>query len=320
MRILILGAGAIGGYFGARLLEAKCDVTFVVRPVRQQVLREAGLIVKSPRGDVTIHNPPVVGPQEIRAFYDLVLLCCKAYDLKSAIESIRPIIGPETVILPLLNGMQHVAILVREFGPRHILGGQCSIATQLRSDGTIIQLNERQNFSFGELGGRPTRRILTIARELGVVNVEARVSESIILEMWEKWTMIATLAGITCLMRASIGDILNSPMGRDCISALFQECCLIAELEGSPPRPAFMESALTSLLSAGSTLTASMFRDIESHKPVEADHILGDLVQRRRLCGLQRSSCSLLDIAFCHVKAYELRMVRESALADHPPG
>jgi len=133
MRVLVVGAGAIGGYFGGRMLQAGRDITFLVRPRRAAELASAGLVIKSPNGDVTLKNPPTVQADAIKNKFDVVLLSCKAYDLTDAIKSFAPAVGPQTSIIPLLNGMLHLDVLDREFGRERVLGGLCAIAATLRA-------------------------------------------------------------------------------------------------------------------------------------------------------------------------------------------
>ena len=207
MRILVVGAGAVGGYFGGRLLEAGCDVTFLVRPKRAAQLAETGLVIKSRFGDAALRSPPTVQQSELRRDFDLILLSCKAYDLDDAVDSFAAAVRPETVILPLLNGMRHLDLLDERFGSAHVLGGQCLIAATLDDRGHIFHLNESHLLTFGERAGNRSPRIDRIAAEIGKAKFESRASSAILLEMWEKWMFLATLAGITCLMRSSIGDI-----------------------------------------------------------------------------------------------------------------
>ena len=310
MRILILGAGAIGGYFGARLLEAGKDVTLLVRPRRAAQLGERGLVVKSPLGDTLISAPPLVGVGDITAPYDLVVLSCKAYDLADAMDSIAPAVGPETAILPLLNGMRHLDWLDQRFGAARVLGGECLIASTLNERGEIIHMSDMHSLVFGSRTQPTSPRVEAIDEAFRGAKFVARASSEIVLEMWEKWVFLATLAGITCLMRANVGEIVAAD-GTALAVALFDECRSIAERAGYPTRPESIERMMGVITAPGSTLTASMLRDVERGAPVEADHILGDLLGRapRDLSSEQ----FLLRVAYIHLKAYEARRQRGSA-------
>ena len=316
MRILVVGAGAVGGYFGGRLLEAGCNVTFLVRPKRAAQLAETGLVIKSRFGDVTLKAPPTVQASELHRDFDLIVLSCKAYDLDAAIDSFAPAIGPGTAILPLLNGMRHLDLLDERFGAARVLGGQCLISAKLDDRGSILHLNDSHLLTFGEREGNRSPRIDGIAAEMGKARFELRASSVILLEMWEKWVFLATLAGITCLMRGTIGDIAAAG-GAHLAVDLLEECRSIAASAGFAPRAEFLEQTRSSITAPRSLLTASMLRDMERHARIEADHILGDLLHR----GSQvlNADRSLLQLAFRHLKAYESRRDREKAVAANPP-
>ncbi len=308
MRILVVGAGAVGGYFGGRVLEIHRDVTFLVRPKRAAGLAAHGLKIRSRFGDLTLAGPVTVLKENLKGTFDLVLLSCKAYDLEGAITSFAPAVGPETVILPLLNGMRHLEILNERFGPERVLGGQCLIAAAL-TNGEIIHLNDTHELSFGEQNGALSERIKAIANLMEGARFKAHASAEILQEMWEKWVFLATLAGSTCLMRAAIGDICASPGGTDFIVGLLDECRSIAAAAGYPMREAQSERARNMLTAKGATLTASMLRDVERNAPIEADHIIGDLRRREKESGAQGKP-SHLTVVYTHLKAYEARRVR----------
>ncbi len=281
MRILVVGAGAIGGYFGGRLLQAGRDVTFLVRPRRAAELARDGLVIKSSRGDLNLRAPRTVLAEGIRGSYDLILLSCKAYDLDAAMDSLAAAVGPATLVLPVLNGMRHLEALDRRFGDSRILGGLCIIAATLDSQRRILHLNDHDTLVFGERAEAPSVPGLAVEAALCDAGFNARRSGRILQEMWEKWVLLSSLAAATCLMRASIGDIMASPGGAEFVCALLEECRAIAAAAGYAPQAAFLEMARAALTAKDSPLTASMLRDVESHAPVEADHVLGDLLRRR---------------------------------------
>ena len=314
MRILVVGAGAVGGYFGGRLLEAGCNVSFLVRPKRAAQLAETGLVIKSRFGDVILKAPPTIQAHKIDRHFDLVLLSCKAYDLDAAINSFAAAVGPETAILPLLNGMQHLDVLDQRFGAAHVLGGQCLIAATLDDTGRIFHLNDSHILAFGERDGMRSQRIDAIAREMSGANFDSRASAVVLLEMWEKWVFLATLAGITCLMRSAIGDIAAAGDAHLALD-LLEECRSIAASAGFAPRAEFLERTRSTMTMPGSPLTASMLRDMEHRARIEADHILGDLL--RRGSQVLNADHSLLQLAYRHLKAYEARRDREKAAAEN---
>src|ERR1700716_1785916 len=236
MRILVVGAGAIGGYFGGRMLQAGRDVTFLVRPRRAAELADAGLVIKSPLGDVTLKSPPAVQADRLNEKFDVVLLSCKAFDLDDAILSFAPAVGPSTAILPLLNGMRHLDELDRKFGKSRVLGGQCVIGATLNKERAIVHLNDMHALSFGERDGGMSERVNAIATAMQGAKFDVNASETIVQDMWDKWVFLATLAGGTCLFRGSIGDILATPDGAERMLDLLEECRAVADANGHAPR------------------------------------------------------------------------------------
>jgi 2-dehydropantoate 2-reductase len=312
MHTLVVGAGAIGGYFGGRLVEAKRDVTFLVRPRRAAELAASGLTIRSRFGDVTIPEPKTVLAENLHETYDLVLLSCKAFDLEGAMQSFAPAVGPKTAILPLLNGMRHLETLEQRFGAARVLGGQCLIGATVNEKREIVHLNDVHDLSFGERDGTLSDRVNAIGSLMEGVRFDARVSQRILLEMWEKWTFLASAASSTCLMHAAIGDICASPGGTDFMLGVLEECRRIAAAEGHPVRDESFKRSREMLTAAGSTLTASMLRDIERNGPIEADHIVGDLLQRGMRHGISGND-SFLKVAYTHLKAYEARRARTAS-------
>jgi len=302
MRILVVGAGAIGGYFGGRLLQAGRDVTFLVRPRRAAELADAGLVIKSPVGDVTLKNPPTVQADKLADKFDMVLLSCKAYDLDDAIKSFAPAVGPQTAIIPLLNGMRHLDVLDKKFGRERVLGGLCGIAVTLNDKREVVQLAPLQWLTFGERDGKMSARVKAITEEMESGKFGAVASEHVVQDMWEKWVFLASLAASTCLMRSAVGNILAAPGGKDFVLGVFDECSAVATAEGYAPRAPFLERTRGMLTAEGSQMTASMFRDIKAGAPVEADHVIGDLVARGDAA---KVPVPRLRTAYTHLKAYE---------------
>ena len=302
MRVLVVGAGAIGGYFGGRLLQAGRDVTFLVRPKRASELASAGLVIRSASGDVTLKDPPTVQADKLSDKFDVVLLSCKAFDLDDAIKSFAPAVGPNTSIIPLLNGMSHLDALDQKFGRERVLGGLCAIAATLNEAREVVQLAPMQSLNFGERDGKMSDRIRAIADVFNSGNFGATASEHIMQDMWEKWVFLASLAAATCLMRTSVGNIMASPGGKDFLLGMLDECSAVAAAEGHAPAGPFFQRTRGLLTTEGSPMTASMFRDIKAGQPVEADHVIGDLVAR---ADAAKIPVPKLRTAYTHLKAYE---------------
>jgi len=308
VKTLIVGAGAVGGYFGGRLAEAGRDVTFLVRPPRAAELAANGLRIHSRHGDVVIPRPRTVLAEDLAhgvdQHFDLVLLSCKAYDLDGAISSFAPAVGPQTAIVPLLNGMRHLTVLSDRFGAERVLGGLCFIAATLDASRDIAHLSKPHGLTFGEISGGISPRVEAISGLMQGALFDAQASPAILLEMWEKWVFLATLAGGTCLMRASVGQIVSAPGGVEFLSGLLDECRSIAASEGFAPRAEPVARLRATLTAPESSLTASMLRDLERGGRIEADHIVGDLLDRARTRGI---AAPLLALAYTHLKAYEAK-------------
>jgi 2-dehydropantoate 2-reductase len=304
MRVLIVGAGAVGGYFGGRLMEAGRDVTFLVRPRRRDQLAATGLVIKSPHGDFAAPARTVLA-EDIAAPFDLAILSCKAYDLAGAMDSLAPAVGPDSTVLPLLNGMRHLDALAERFGEGKVMGGLCSLVVTLTPEGHVAHSSPMHDLVFGERGGGASR-MAPVAELFGGANFAWRASPDIVLEMWEKWVFLATLAGMTCLMRASVGDIVASGGGGTML-ALLAEARSVAAAAGHAPRPEVLETYRALLTAPGSAMTASMLRDLEKGGAVEADHVIGDLIRRGEAAGLD---LPLLRLAALHLAAYQARRSR----------
>ncbi|QAY96778.1 2-dehydropantoate 2-reductase [Methylovirgula ligni] len=306
MRILVIGAGALGGYFGGRLLAAGRDVTFLVRPRRAAQLAARGLEIVSLKGGLQIANPPTVTADKIASHYDLILLSCKAFDLTDAIKSFAPAVGPETMILPVLNGLLHLDILASHFGAEHVLGGWSKISATLDDDGRVHHLSSFHAISFGEQDGTNTASVEAVAETLGRSDFDARLSDHILAEMWNKWVFIAAAASLGSLLRAQVGDIVAA--GAESYgTALLEECAAIAARHNFPQDAQGMQFGEKMLSEAGSEFKPSMLRDIERGQRTEAHHIVSDLLRRRG-----DLSTPILQIADAHLKVYEVRRARES--------
>ncbi|WP_448031886.1 2-dehydropantoate 2-reductase [Bradyrhizobium liaoningense] len=302
MRVLVIGAGALGGYYGACLVRAGRDVTFLVREKRAEQLRRNGLQVVSPHGDFAV-QPKLLAAGDLKEVFDIVLVGVKAYSLDDAMNQFAPAVGPHTVILPILNGLKHIDVLIARFGASCVLGGLANVSAGLDAEGRVVQFMANQTIVFGEIEGTLSERALALETLLQVPGIDVRASEAIMQDMWEKFVQLSTLAGITCLMRASIGDILAVPNGEQSIFRLFAECCAVATASGFEPRAPFIEFDRKLFTTLDSPLKASMLRDIERGSMTEAEHILGDMANRARALGIDTP---LLDLARAHVAAYEI--------------
>jgi len=314
MRFLVLGAGAVGGYFGGRLAEAGRDVTFLVRGPRVAALAEHGLNVESPLGDFRVPVRTATADR-VGGPYDVVLLTAKHYDLDAAIGAIRPGVGPQCAILPLLNGLVHLDRLDAAFGADRVLGGVAYVGASLQPDGTIRHHNRLSGIAFGE---RPTEqdrgskaqggvgeRAKAIEAEFASTLVSAPASENIMLDMWEKFVMMGAMAGIGCLMRGNVGEIMATADGAAVMIAALAECQAVATAAGFSPRPESRERVQVMLTERGSINSPSMRQDLEAGRRTEADAVVGDMLRRAQGFGI---ATPLLRAAYCHLQVHENRL------------
>jgi 2-dehydropantoate 2-reductase len=304
MRILVIGAGAVGGYFGGRLAEAGREVSFLVHAPQAETIRKYGLRIVSPSGNATIH-PNVILANEIAGSYDLILLCVKAYSLEAAMNDFAAAVGPSTMILPLLNGMRHIELLTGRFGEDAVIGGVCLIAADVDKDNRIVQLTNIQKLVFGERKVGTSERMKALDETMQGATFESRTSENIVQEMWEKWVLLASLGATTCLMRGNIGEIEAIPGGANLSLEILRECREISAACGYAPGEAFLARARTTITAHGSTLTSSMFRDLSKGARVEVDQILGDLLERGRELGIVTP---LIEAALVNLCIYQARL------------
>jgi len=301
MRILCLGAGAIGGYFGGRLVEGGTEVDFLVRENRLRQLAAGGLRIESRFGNCSVSVRAVTSAQA-KGPYDIVLLTCKAYDLSNAVATIDPFVGPKTAVLPLLNGVAHMDQLNDKFGDGRVLGGVAKIAATLSPDGIIRHLNDWRYITFGEQNGEMSARVEALKAAFDKTSVIASAVPNIMQTMWEKIVHLSTVAGMTCAMRANVGEIARTADGTEMMIQLLERNAEIAAREGHAPSDTFLAEYRQLFNDQSSTYAASMLRDIQRNGAVEADHILGFMLAKARQHGVDPS---LHRFIYVHLQAYE---------------
>lgn len=301
MKILVVGAGAIGGYFGGRLLEKGEDVTFLVREKRKQQLNERGLKIHSLHGNINLKPNTIVSGENVQP-YDLIVLATKAYHLESVLTDIQFYVGKNTMILPLLNGISHLDILQDRFGKDTIVGGLCFIETTLDENGYVIQSSLVHDLVFGELSGEQTDRIQRLNQVFSGTKANLRLSDHILQEMWHKYIFITTFSGVTTIMRAPIGPIRETVGGQEFISELIQELVSITRYIGVPVADTIDTITYDKIMQLGDAMKSSMQRDMEKGLPVEADHLQGYYYQMARNAGIK---VPLLQVVYGNLKVYE---------------
>lgn len=304
MRILVLGAGGVGGYFGARLVEQGRDVTFLVRKRRQQQMEEEGLVIRSIHGDLTV-RPKTITAQSPSESYDLVILTSKAYHLEQVIQDLRPFVGEHTVILPLLNGVAHYNILQEAFGSDQVIGGLCFIETTLNQEGYIIQTSQDHYVRFGEFNNKDTKRIQRIEEVLGGTKTTFKRSTFIEKDIWRKYLFISAISGVTSLMRAPMGPILESRGGEDFVYRVFCEIEGIMRAHGAPLDQDIVSKHMDTARKMGYEMKSSMQRDMEKGLSVEADHLQGYLLQ---LAKQYEIHAPLLSTIYQNLLVYQVKV------------
>jgi 2-dehydropantoate 2-reductase len=304
MRFLFIGAGALGGYYGAALVRGGADVTFLVRPRRAAQLAERGLVVKTATGDFTV-TAKTVRAGALDGPYDIVFLACKAYDLDAAIADFADGLAPDGAVLPVLNGINHIAVLTDRFGAGRVLGGITWFSAVLTAEGDIVLPGAGlMQTTFGELGGERSPRCEEIDAAFAAAGVPATLSQSILAEMWAKFSGMAATCAIAALMRARSGEVGLTPAAARVVAAAVDECAPVATAEGYP-MPAMIKDVLVKMWGEpGPNYGPSMLTDIENGRPTEGEHIIGDFVRRADRHAIE---VPILRAALCNLQIYEAR-------------
>jgi 2-dehydropantoate 2-reductase len=302
MKILILGAGGVGGYFGARLIQAGADVTYLLRDARHAKIQAEGLTIETPKESFTI-RPKSVTREQLTPDYDLIILAPKAFDFDDALDSI---IGASSkgVLLPFLNGMSHIQRLDDKFGRDRVMGGVAHIAATIAATGAVKQLTDLHALTVGHRSAAHE----SLAREFFALcekaSFDKSYSENIEQSLWDKWVFLATLAGMTTLCRGHVGKIAAAPWGKEVMTAFYAESCAIAQAHGFPTKASAQQKALEMLTKVGSSFAASMLRDLVQGNRTEHEHILGAMIDR----GVEKNvPCILLKTAHTHMVAEQTK-------------
>ena len=305
MRILMVGAGATGGFYGGLLSLAGRDVTFLLRARRAEQIREHGLEIVLHTGQRHTLHPPVVTATDLgnaREPFDLIVISTKAYQLAAAMDDIAPSVGPDTMILPILNGMQQLSLLQKRFGAQHVLGGTVRVVADMDQQGRVLQMNALDEMSYGELSAERTDRIEAVDREMKGVGFTAILQPDIVATLWQKWWILASMGTICILARGTIGQAATVPYGQALARTVLDECTATAAANGYPPNPAMLQEHLERITQPSSTMTTSLYRDLCKGAPLEADQILGDLIKHAQAHGIV---VPLLTAAYVQLQVYQ---------------
>ncbi|RNA66676.1 ketopantoate reductase family protein [Alteribacter keqinensis] len=300
MKLLMVGAGAIGGYFGGRLVEKGEDVTFLVRERRRKQLEETGLHIRSIHGDFQT-TPTLIQAGEIAGPFDAVLLSMKAYQLDQAIEDIRPYVGENTMIIPLLNGIAHMDRLIAAFGEENVLGGLCFVEATLNEQGHIIQSSGTHDFIFGERSGERSERVSRLEDTFSNTKSNFVLSETILADMWKKYLFISTLSGVTSLYRSPIGPIRDDEYGSKTVKKTLTEAAAIMKSLDAPLPDGVEEANWDKLHDIEHTMKSSLQRDMEKGLSVEGDHFFGYLLEKADEQGIPAPT---LETIYANLRVY----------------
>lgn len=304
MRFLIVGAGGVGGYFGGRLIEKGEDVTFLVRQNRKTQLETDGLVIKSKHGDFQTDVNAICSGEEKEPF-EVVIITVKAYHLAQVIKDITPYVGENTVIVPFVNGYSHFETLHQAFGKEKILGGLCFVETTLNAKAEIVQTSNSHNFVFGEWDGSKTKRATILSEHMIGAKFNADLSEKIQSDVWNKYIFIATMSGVTTLMRSPIGPILAEENGNTICKSLLTEIVSIVRDYDKTVQKDIAELTFHKLQSIESSMKSSMQRDMENHRNVEVDHLHGFLLNLAEKQGKDTNEFPILKTIYSNLKIYE---------------
>ncbi|MDQ4484639.1 2-dehydropantoate 2-reductase [Bacillus cereus] len=310
MRILVLGAGGVGGFFGGRLVEKGEDVTFLVRSKRKKQLEERGLVIRSVNGDFSF-QPKLITKEDRTAPFDVILFSTKAYHLNEAIQDLKPFVGESTVIIPLLNGIAHLSLLQKEFGEEKVIGGLCFIETTLNDEGEIVQTSAANRLMFGEMKSQHAEKIKHISKAFAGTKSSFVLSENITQDMWHKYLFITVMSGVTTLMRAPIGPIRESEGGHDFIRNLFEECVQIMRCIGAPVKDDITEEHMKTIDKISYDMKSSMQRDMEKGSSIEGTHLQGYLLDVAKQFSIE---APLLGVVYQNLKVYEEMTLNRSAI------
>jgi len=301
MRVLVVGAGAVGGYFGGRMAEKGLDVTFLVREGRRKQLQERGLVIESVHGNFSFQPKTIVTGEKSEPF-EVILLATKAYHLKGAIQDIRPYVTENTIILPVLNGIRHFDLLDQAFGADKIIGGLCFIESTLDSEGKVIQTSPAHELVFGERTGAKTERIGKMEEAFSGTKANIRLSDQINRDLWHKYLFISTMSGITTLMGAPIGPIRNNESGHHTIERLLNEIIAVMNRLEAPIADNIASAQMKQIDGLDFEMKASMQRDMEKNSQIEADHLHGYLLEAAHKGQIP---VPVLEAVYANLKIYE---------------
>ncbi len=286
MRFLVVGAGGVGGYFGARLAADGNEVTFVARGAHATAMAEKGLTVLSPRGDVTITDPQLLGDPREAGIFDVALLCTKLWDLAEAARLIKPLLAIDSAVVPLQNGVTAEETVAEELGRQRVIGGVAYIAATIAEPGVIRHTGDFAALTFGELDGSDSWRVESLHAACQAAGIDAKPTTRIEEKIWEKFIFLAPLAGATAYFRSDVGGLRDDPKRRQFFEELVEEVTAVARAKGITFKRQIVEHTIAVFKKLPSSVKSSMLHDLEQSRPLELNWLNGEVVRQGRDLGI----------------------------------
>ena len=301
MRIVVMGTGGVGGYFGARLAQAGHDVAFVARGRQLEALHSHGLRVQSPLGDTHLPNVEATDDPAELGEADLVLFGVKLWDTQAAADLVKPLLGEQTAVVSFQNGVVKDDILRQTLGAEHVIGGVCYIAATIAEPGLIRHSGTLQKLVFGEYDGTASPRVLAFRDACVESGIDVEISDRIEQTIWEKFVFLVGLSGTTSTARSTIGPIRSRPRSRAFLRDVMDEVVQVARAQGVPLPADYADDRLAFTDQVPADMTSSMHHDLERGNRLEVAWLSGDVVERGAGLGVA-TPCnrSIFDILSVH--------------------
>ncbi|WP_148255050.1 2-dehydropantoate 2-reductase [Aidingimonas lacisalsi] len=280
MRFAIYGTGGVGGYFGGRLAESGEDVTFIARGAHLEAMQRDGLTIESPDGDIHLPETQATDDPADIGTVDCVIVAVKAWQVPEAAKAMRPLIGPDTVVLPLENGVEAADQLTAELGGNHVIGGLCGIVAYRERPGRIRHVGVDPFIRLGERDNRPSERTVALKDSLSnAKGIQAEIPDDIQVAIWSKFLFICAMSGVGAITRAPIGNTRALDETRRLFIAVMEEICAVAQASGVIMPDDAIERAMNFIEALPENSTASMQRDIMEGHPSELEAQNGAVVR-----------------------------------------
>jgi 2-dehydropantoate 2-reductase len=301
MKIVMMGSGGVGGFFGGRLARAGHDVTFIARGAHLQALREHGLTIENePQGNIHVPKVRVTDDPASAGVADAIIFSVKLWDTEAAARAIKPIIGPHTGVVSLQNGVIKDEILRRELGEAPVMGGVCYVATHIARPGVIHQTGTMQRIIVGEHDGKPSERARALHEALAGTGVKAELSGDVRRAIWEKFVFLVALSATTTTMRRPIGAVRGNPQSRAFLLDIMREAVAVGRALGVSLPESYAEDRLAFADGLPADMTSSMHHDLERGNRLEVQWLSGGVVELGRRAGvatpMNRAVCDILAL------------------------